>query len=132
MDGGEEFWKMYELSRLTDDEKDELPYEMNQRDTVNGKWYYIWAVSIYYSVLVIGGNEMQPAQEIELFFVVMMNIVGLIFMTWIAGEIAVLVAQISVKSAGLQQEIDIVNTAMKNAKLSTELQEEIRDYFLKV
>ena len=48
----------------------------------------------------------------------MMNIVGLIFMTWIAGEIAVLVAQISVKSAGLQQEIDIVNTAMKNAKLS--------------
>ena len=83
-------------------------------------------------MLVIGGNEMQPAQNLELFFVVMMNIVGLIFMTWIAGEIAVLVAQISVKSAGLQQEIDIVNTAMKNAKLSNELQQEIRDYFLKV
>ncbi len=36
MDGGEAFWKMYELSRLTDDEKEQLPYEMNQRDTVNG------------------------------------------------------------------------------------------------
>ena len=61
MDGGEEFWKMYELSRLTEDDIEQLPYEMNLRDTTNGKWYYIWAVSIYYSVLVIGGNEMQPA-----------------------------------------------------------------------
>ena len=61
-----------------------------------------------------------------------MNITGLIFMTWIAGEIAVLVAQISVKSAEYQTEIDIINTAMKNAKLSKPLQEEIRDYFLRV
>ena len=32
----------------------------------------------------------------------------------------------------LQDAIDTVNTAMKNAKLSEELQSEIRDYFLKV
>ena len=24
-------------------------------------WTYIWGVCIYYSVLIIGGNEMQPA-----------------------------------------------------------------------
>lgn len=47
---------------------------------------------IYYSVLVIGGNELQPAQIAELSFVVGMNIAGLIFMTWISGEIAVLIA----------------------------------------
>ena len=64
---------------------------------------------------------MQPAQEIELAFVVAMNIGGLIFMTWIVGEIAVIVAQLSIKSAGLQNEIDIMNTAMKNARLSEEL-----------
>ena len=55
-------------------------------------WAYIWSVMIYYSVLVIGGNEMQPAQVSELAFVVGMNITGLIFMTWISGEIAVLIA----------------------------------------
>ena len=87
---------------------------------------------IYYSVLVLGGNEMQPAQSSELLFVVFMNITGLIFMTWIAGEIAVLVAQVSIKSSAYQAEIDIINTAMKNAKLPTELQGEIRDHFLKV
>ena len=36
------------------------------------------------------------------------------------------------QSAYYQNEIDLINTAMKNAKLSRELQEEIRDYFLKV
>ena len=75
---------------------------------------------------------MQPAQAFELMLVVIMNITGLIFMTWIAGEIAVLVAQISIRSSAYQAEIDIINTAMKNARLSKPLQEEIRDYFLRV
>ena len=101
-------------------------------DHQNGNWLYIWGVCIYYSVLVIGGNEMQPAQELELIWVVVMNISGLIFITWISGEIAVLIGQLSSKQSGIQQEIDIMNTAMKNAKLSFELQTEIRDYFLKV
>lgn len=35
---------------------------------------------------------MQPAKELELIWVVMMNVSSLIFMTWIVGEIAVLVA----------------------------------------
>lgn len=107
-DGSERFWRHYELSLLEDAEKKVLldngsieSYESERID-----WAYVWSVMIYYSVLVIGGNEMQPAQPLELIVVVTMNIMGLIFMTWIAGEIAVLVAQISIKSAGYQQEID--------------------------
>ena len=56
------------------------------------EWKYIWSVMIYYSVLVIGGNEMQPAQKGELAFVIGMNLTGLILITWISGEIAVIVA----------------------------------------
>lgn len=125
---------MYELSRLNDTGLDILKKRdvLDDHDELNGNWLYIWAVSIYYSVLVIGGNEMQPAQFIELCFVVFMNIIGLIFMTWIVGEIAVLIAQISEKSTALQSDIDIMNTAMKNAKLPRPLQDEIRYYFLKV
>jgi CRP-like cAMP-binding protein len=40
---------------------------------------------------VIGGNELQPAQNLDLLFVVFMNIGGLLWMTWIAGEISVLI-----------------------------------------
>ena len=61
-----------------------------------------------------------------------MNIFGLLFLTWIAGEIAVLVATINLKSQAYQDEIDGMNTAMKHARLPVELQSEIRDHFLKV
>ena len=52
---------MFELSRLKAEEKERLKDFLNDKDHENGNWEYIWAVSIYYSVLVIGGNEMQPA-----------------------------------------------------------------------
>lgn len=133
-DGSEKFWRHYELSTLSYAEKkllfDQGYIGENELDRTD--WAYVWSVMVYYSVLVIGGNEMQPAQPLELFVVVVMNIMGLIFMTWIAGEIAVLVAQISIKSSGYQQEIDQMNTAMKNARLPRDLQLEIRSYFLKV
>ena len=58
-------------------------------------------VTIYYSVLVIGGNEMQPAQAFELMLVVIMNITGLIFITWISGEIAVLIGMLAEKNRDL-------------------------------
>ena len=83
---------MYELSRLSDEQKEEIKDNLTDHDDLNGNWLYIWAVSIYYSVLVLGGNEMQPAQNFELMWVVVMNVSGLIFMTWIVGEIAVIVA----------------------------------------
>ena len=68
-DGVERFWRMYELSRLSEEEivqvNDNLVANdadpLDDKDALNGNWEYVWAVSIYYSVLVIGGNEMQPA-----------------------------------------------------------------------
>lgn len=93
-DGSEKFWRTYELSQLEEDQISKLNADgFVDDDEVNADhWAYIWSVMIYYSVLVIGGNEMQPAQENELAFVVGMNIFGLIFITWISGEIAVIVS----------------------------------------
>ena len=102
-DGSEKFWRHYELSLLDDDQKLQLNaqgYVADEELDVE-EWAYVWSVMIYYSVLVIGGNEMQPAEQGELAFVVGMNITGLIFMTWISGEIAVLIYQLSAKNNGL-------------------------------
>ena len=52
-------------------------------------------------------------------FVVVMNILGLIFMTAIVGEISVLISNISTDK--YQADIDIANTAMRHANLTTEL-----------
>lgn len=93
-DGTERFWRHYELSQLTDDEKQKLLADgfLGGEEVGVEDWTYVWSIMIYYSVLVIGGNEMQPAQVSELSFVVGMNVAGLIFITWISGEIAVLIA----------------------------------------
>ena len=122
-DGTEVFWRRYELSLLDKDDKALLfekeliiPLETDRQD-----WAYIWSVCIYYSVLVIGGNEMQPAQVIEQGFVVFMNICGLIFITWISGEIAVLIAHLGSKANIYQDEIDMMNATMLNQNLSIEL-----------
>jgi len=62
-DGTEMFWRHYELSTLNEDEKVILMENggINPNEVGNTEWFYVWSVCIYYSVLVIGGNEMQPA-----------------------------------------------------------------------
>ena len=65
-------------------------------------------------------------------FVVGMNLTGLILITWLSGEIAVIVAQLGAEDLELQDAIDEVNNAMFNEKLPLPLQYEIRDYYLKV
>lgn len=61
-DGGEKFWRHYELSLLSQDELDHMHEngwgEVTEEETQNCEWCYTWSVCIYYSVLVIGGNEM--------------------------------------------------------------------------
>ena len=62
-DGSEKFWRHYELSLLDDDQKLKLYQDgyMSDEELYREEWMYVWSVMIYYSVLVIGGNEMQPA-----------------------------------------------------------------------
>jgi len=61
-----------------------------------------------------------------------MNVIGFIFITWISGEVAVLVANLSSSGSAMQGTIDEVNSVMNNQKLSNELQYGIRSHFLRV
>ena len=71
-DGLERFWKHYELSLLSEEQLAEVverdstivfrnQWTVTDEDSQKSFWIYLWAVCIYYSVLVIGGNELQPA-----------------------------------------------------------------------
>ena len=59
---------------------------------------FIYFVCIYYSVLIIGGNEMGPTEMRELVFMVVVNLMGAIYQAYIIGEVAVLVGQVGSKS----------------------------------
>jgi hypothetical protein len=52
---------------------------------------FLYLVCLYYSVLVIGGNEMGPKELQELVFMVVINLTGAIFQAYIFGELAVLI-----------------------------------------
>ena len=95
-DGSERFWRHYELSQLDDNKKLKLYKDdfVSDYELETSQWLFVWSVMVYYSVLAIGGNELTPAQPSELAFVTAMNIAGLIFTTWIIGEIAVVIYQL--------------------------------------
>ena len=59
-DGTENFWRRYELSRLTEDQKEVIKEQLDDLDELNGNWQFVWAVSVYYSILFVGGEEAMP------------------------------------------------------------------------
>ena len=85
------------------------------------EFLYLWTISIYYSVLILGGNEMQPSQVSDMVVSIALNIIGLMMLNYIAGEIAGNVSVLLALSLAYQDEIDVINTAMKNRKLSNSL-----------
>jgi len=109
-DGNDNFWKRYR--------REDHPF--------------MFSVCLYYSVLVIGGNELGPKELTELIFMVIINLTGAIMQAYILGELAVLIGQVDRNGSAEQQVIDTANTAMANVKLSKKLRAQIRDYFKKV
>jgi len=90
---------------------------------------FLYFVCLYYSCLVIGGNEMGPKELPELIFMVVINLTGAIFQAYIFGELAVLIAQVGRKSQSQQERIDNANTAMENVSLPELLRKDIREYY---
>ena len=58
---------------------------------------FIWLVVVYYSLLVVGANELQPAQIVDMFYIIALNVLGLFFLTYLTGQISVLIANIITK-----------------------------------
>ena len=84
-----------------------------------GVSYRYW-ISVYYSCLMLTGNDLGPRNQTQIFFIAMTDTMGAIINANLFGELAVLVAAINRKSTDFQNKLDTVNTAMKNMKLEGE------------
>jgi len=82
--------------------------------TVDYNDWYRYYVFLYNAVLFLGGNEMGPRSELELFTCTLILIVCSIFNATLFGEMTVITSLAGKKQAGFQEEIDIANTAMKS------------------
>jgi len=84
---------------------------------------------LYYSVMIVGSNEVYPTNVFQKIYVSIMMLVGNLIIANIVGQMAVNMSVITRRSAAFQEKIDIANTIMANIHISHHTQEEIRDFF---
>lgn len=84
----------------------------------------------YTSVLIIGGNEIDPRTKLELLFASFILIVSAIINAHIFGSLAVIIQELNKKSARFYEKLDIANTTMKKLKLPTEIQKRVINYII--
>lgn len=73
---------------------------------------------MYYSVLLVGGNELSPSNNVEKFYGAFIMLIGNLVNANIFGEMAVLTQVITRRSTEFQEKLDIANTIMQNIQIT--------------
>jgi len=89
-----------------------------------------YLVSLYHSVLLLAGNDIGPRGSFQVLFCGSLVMMGAIINANLFGELAVLVTALNRKSTQYQEKIDTANTAMKNMKLPTLIQQRVQNYMM--
>ena len=76
---------------------------------------------MYYSIMIVGSNELFPATNFQKFYIAIMMLVGNLIIANIVGEIAVLMQVITRRSSAFNERLDIANTIMQNIHITPEL-----------
>lgn len=90
--------------------------------------YMQYLISIYYSVLLLAGNDMLPQGSIQIIFSTVMIFAAAIINANIFGNIAVLLQQMYRKSSNFQEKLENATSTMKNLNIPENLQKTIQNY----
>ena len=85
-------------------------------------------MSIYHAVLMLGGNDIGPRGEFQLFFVTIMLLLAAIINANIFGNMAVLIQALNRKVANFQEKMEYASETMKNMKLPEHIQDDVKSY----
>ena len=99
-------------------------------DIYNRENIFQYAISLYYSVLMLAGNDLFPQGTLQVFFATFLVLAGAIINANIFGNIAVLLQQLNRKTANFQAKIENANSAMKSLEINEGLQKEIQLYLM--
>ena len=91
-------------------------------DFYNEDPLYQYIISLYYSVLLLAGNDMFPQRNFEIIFSTVMIFASFIINANIFGNIAVLLQQIYKKSSNFQEKLEMATSTMKNINIPDKLQ----------
>lgn len=94
-----------------------------------GFWYLYWQ-AFYHAILLLGGNEIGPRDELEYIFCSSSLILGAMVNANVFGNIAVIMQEMNKKASRFQEKIDTANTAMMNMGLPMSTQNKVINYLL--
>ena len=83
---------------------------------------YQYLISLYYSVLLLAGNDMFPQESFEIIFTTIIIFASFIINANIFGNIAVLLQQMYRKSSNFQEKLEMATSTMKNINIPDKLQ----------
>ena len=93
----------------------------------NGDKYW---VSFYISVIMLCGGEILPRNGLQACFAGFLILIGAMINAVMFGNMAVLMDNLNMRQTKFQEQQNSANTAMKNMKISEELQQKISDYLI--
>jgi len=92
------------------------------------KFFQYWN-SLYHAILMLAGNDVGPRGSFQMCFVWITLLAGSIINANIFGNMAVILQSLNKKATSFQEKLDNANETMKNLKIPTDLQEEIKGFF---
>jgi hypothetical protein len=81
-------------------------------------------------MLILSGNDIGPRSTTHLLLITLLLFVGAIINASIFGNIAVILQQLNVKAAKLQEKIECANSTMKSLKIDDDLKKAINKYLV--
>lgn len=81
-----------------------------------------YVISLYYSILLLAGNDMLPQGWFQIIFATVMLFAAAIINANIFGNIAVLLQQMNRKSSNFQEKLEMATSTMKNINIPENLQ----------
>jgi CRP-like cAMP-binding protein len=91
--------------------------------------YQYWT-AFYYGVSMLVGGDIGPRNTIQACFGAFMTVVGAIITAVMFGNMALLMSNLNMRQTKFQENLNAVNTAMKNMRLPDVLQQRISDYLI--
>ncbi len=118
------FWIIID-GQITDDDG-QLKWNSRFEDSSRFTQY---SVSIYYSLLMLVGENISPNTTTEMVVVSTCMIVGAIFYANLFGQVSLLVTNFNRTSSRFKEKMDIVNENMRTLQLPDELRVRVNHYY---
>ena len=101
------------------------PTDFYELDTYDQYW-----TCVYNAVLMLNGNELGPRDLTQMIFISLVLVSSAMINGNIFGNMALIVSELSKKSASFYEKLDIANTTMKDLKLPASTQRRVINYIL--